>query len=410
MAIIKSFIAVCPSSEKVEEVSSKYAKLKKELVDAELAENPYSFLNLVKPKNSPDDTSIRNQMCLQNYLQLLDEEVLIKESKPAIYIYKQLINGKEKIGLLVNTSVDDYQKDVIRKHEFTIPSKEEEIIDHIDITSLMVSPVFLTYRSHENIDCLIKDCMLQIVPMFDFSTKSDNHHQIWKVDDEKTVSQFEQLFKNQVDYMYIADGHHRAGAASKYAKEQQTQNSKHTGKEPYNFFFSVLIASDAIDIIDYNRVVKDLNGHSVQAFIDKVRVFFIVEKSDGPVRPSKLHEFGMFVEGQWYRLEARKNSFNAKSDIGSLDVSILQENILSAILQIHDSRNSNRINFISGHKGVGGLEKQVNIGDGKVAFSLFPVAIEEFFTIADSGHIMPPKSTWFEPKIRTGVVMCSLGD
>lgn len=408
MAIIRPLRAIRPSQDKVVAVSSKYSKLDKEVVDAQLADNPYSFLNLIKPKDSPNDQEVRNEMCRSFYDQFLSEQVLRKENEPAIYIYKQIIDGESKVGLLVNASVEDYKQDLIRKHEFTLAEKEERIISHIDKMEMMVSPVFLTYRSQDSIDGLIAQCMEDIVPLYDFSSKSDNTHLIWKVDDQLLIDQFIQLFDQEVECMYIADGHHRAAASKKYSKKKQVNNPAHHGEEPYNYFFSVLIASNEIDIIDYNRIVKDLDGESETSFLQKLHSFFEVETSAEQFSPKKAHEIGMFLGNQWYVLKPKAGTYNPDSDIDSLDVSILQDNLLSPILNINDPRNTERMRFVSGLKGVQRLEDDVRSGKGVVAFSLFPVSIESFFSIADSGHIMPPKSTWFEPKIRTGVIMRNL--
>ncbi|HEY4154568.1 MAG TPA: DUF1015 family protein, partial [Puia sp.] len=301
-------------------------------------------------------------------------------------------------GLVCVSAVADYEKDIIKKHELTRPEKELDRINHMKITGAQTGNVFLAHKSNTHLSGLIRDWKKSHQPVYDFIAEDGVGHMIWVVDDKATIQRISDIFNDEIPFTYIADGHHRAASASKV----KNALGKNSGPEA-DFFLTTLFPADELRILDYNRLVKDLNGLKTAEFLEKLNQDFTVEISDTAFSPAQLHSFGMYLENHWYRLEAKEGSYR-KDPIGVLDVSILQENILSPLLGIADPRTDTRVDFVGGIRGLAALEERVNSGNMKVAFSLYPVSMDQLFSIADSGQIMPPKSTWFEPKLRDGLL------
>ncbi|TDH26188.1 DUF1015 domain-containing protein [Segetibacter sp. 3557_3] len=410
MAKISPFQALRPAAELAPKVASKpYDVLNSKEAKVESQGNSFSFLHITKSEiDLPENTDIHSQVVYDTARQNLDafvqRNILFRESKPCYYIYELVMDGRSQTGLVCVSSVDDYESNIIKKHEFTRPEKEQDRINHIKTTGAQTGNVFLAYRQVSEIDTLIEHWKAGRTPIYNFKADDNIQHAIWVVNDTATIAQITDLFASSVPHTYIADGHHRAASAA--------QVRKHLGaaaKEGANFFLTTLFPSSQLYIMDYNRVAKDLNGHSKEDFLRKVEEKFTIEPAGNKaVKPGQLHQFGMFLDGEWYRLTAKPGII--KTDpIGVLDVTILQDNVLAEILNIQDPRTDTRIDFVGGIRGLAELEKRVKQGDGAVAFSLFPVSIDQLFDIADSGNVMPPKSTWFEPKLRDGLLTHLIG-
>jgi uncharacterized protein (DUF1015 family) len=402
MADIKPFLAVRPKIEWGQQVASKpYDVLNSREARAEATGNPVSFLHVTKSEiDLPDDTDVHSaavyQKAKENLQQFIQHGILLKEEKPCYYIYQLIMEGRSQTGLVCVSSVQDYVDDVIKKHEFTRPEKEKDRIDHMRAIEAQTGNVFLAYRDVMEVNALISGWKATQKPVYDFIASDGVQHTIWIIDRDIVINSITQLFNTNVPFTYIADGHHRAASAAKVSK--QLPNS-----EEAKYFLTTIFPASQLAILDYNRVVKDLNELSAEKFLGLLQDDFYITLSPEPVRPSQLHEFGMYLEGQWYFLTSRKGTYS-NDPIGLLDVTILSNNILDKILDIADQRTDKRIDFVGGIRGLKELEKRVDSGEMKVAFSLFPVTIEQLFAIADSGNVMPPKSTWFEPKLRDGLL------
>ena len=331
---------------------------------------------------------------------------LVQDDEPYYYIYAQTMQKRIQYGIVGCASVDDYLNGVIKKHELTRPDKEQDRMTHIRVNDANVEPVFLAYPAVKKIDRIINTITKKRAPEYDFVSEDNIGHRLWVIKDVETNSQIEKLFKEKVPFTYVADGHHRTAAAALVGKEKREKNPRHNGTEEYNYFMAVHFPDNQLRILDYNRTVRDLNGLSEEEFLAKLEKGFIIkEKGPKTYRPRKLHNFSMYLGGKWYRLAARPHTYNDKDPIGGLDVTILTNQILAPVLDIQDLRRSKRIDFIGGIRGLGELKKRVDNGDMKVAFALYPVSMKQLITIADSGNIMPPKTTWFEPKLRSGLVI-----
>ena len=331
---------------------------------------------------------------------------LVQDDEPYYYIYAQTMQKRTQYGIVGCASVDDYLNGVIKKHELTRPDKEQDRMTHIRVNDANVEPVFLAYPAVKKIDRIINTITKKRAPEYDFVSEDNIGHRLWVIKDAETNSQIEKLFKEKVPFTYVADGHHRTAAAALVGKEKREKNPRHNGTEEYNYFMAVHFPDNQLRILDYNRTVRDLNGLSEEEFLAKLEKGFIIkEKGPKTYRPRKLHNFSMYLGGKWYRLTARPHTYNDKDPIGGLDVTILTNQILAPVLDIQDLRRSKRIDFIGGIRGLGELKKRVDNGDMKVAFALYPVSMKQLITIADSGNIMPPKTTWFEPKLRSGLVI-----
>ncbi|MBP8244739.1 MAG: DUF1015 domain-containing protein [Chitinophagaceae bacterium] len=402
MATIQPFRALRPQPEIAGQLASRpYDVLNSEEARAEAAGNPLSFLHVTKSEiDLPEDIDTHHQQVYdqakQNLQQLISEGVLLQENKPCYYIYQLIMNGRSQTGLVAVSSVQDYQQNIIKKHEFTRPEKEKDRIDHMRTIEAQTGNVFIAYRDVMEINAIINGWKNTNKPVYDFTATDGIQHTIWIVDRDLVVNSITRLFETQVPFTYIADGHHRAASAAKVSKELP-------GSAAAAYFLTTVFPSSQLAILDYNRVVKDLNGLKPEKLLALLQDDFYITLSPEPVKPAQLHEFGMYLQGQWYILVARPGTFT-NDPIGVLDVTILSNNILEKLLGIKDQRTDKRIDFIGGIRGLGELEKRVKSGEMKVAFSLFPVTIDQLFDIADSGNVMPPKSTWFEPKLRDGLL------
>ncbi|MGN6417538.1 MAG: DUF1015 domain-containing protein [Pseudobacter sp.] len=404
MVTISPFRALRPAADRAKEVASRpYDVLNSQEARAEANGHPDSFLHITKSEiDLPDNVDIHSQAVYEkakeNLQDFIRRGILFREEKPAYYIYQLVMNGRSQTGLVCGSSVDDYEKDLIKKHEFTRPEKEQDRINHIKTTGAQTGNVFLAYRNVTELDKLIDDWKATNHPAYLFTADDEISHTIWIVDDEFTIRNISELFLKLVPATYIADGHHRAASAAKVLKALGSE-----AKPGADLFLTTLFPSNQLYIMDYNRVVKDLNGLSADEFMKKLDTSFTIEKTDKALSPVSLHEFGMYLGGQWYRLSSKPGTFT-EDPIGVLDVTILSNNLLDPILGIKDQRTDKRIDFVGGIRGLGELEKRVNSGEMAVAFSLHPVSIQQLFDIADSGNVMPPKSTWFEPKLRDGLL------
>jgi uncharacterized protein (DUF1015 family) len=342
----------------------------------------------------------------ENFIRWQNNGWLIRDKKPQFYIYAQTMAGRTQFGLVGCASVDDYLNGIIKKHELTRPDKEQDRMVHVRANNANIEPVFFTYPAVKEIDDIINKIVTRDKPVYDFVAEDGFGHHFWLIKDQETNKLIERLFTEKVPYTYVADGHHRTAAAALVGKEKRENNPHHNGTEEYNFFLAVHFPSDQLRIIDYNRTIKDLNGLTTEELLTKLDCGFVIEEKGTRVyKPKKLHNFSMYLEGKWYSLTAKESTFNDNDPIGVLDVTILTNQILSPILDIQDLRRSKRIDFIGGIRGLGQLKKRVDSGEMKVAFALFPVSMNQLISIADSGNIMPPKSTWFEPKLRSGLVI-----
>ena len=414
MAIIRPFEALRPQPQLAKQVASKpYDVLNSAEAKQEAVGNAYSFLHITKSEiDLPESVDIHSQqvydLALENLNAFVQRDVLFKESKPCYYIYQLIMDGRAQTGLVCVSSIEDYNNDIIKKHEFTRPEKEQDRINHIKTSGAQTGNVFLAYRHQASIDAIIDKWKTAKTPVYDFITEDGIQHSVWAVTDSTTIEQITHLFATEVPCTYIADGHHRAASAAKVklALEENAQavdenNKSATGPD---YFLTTLFPSNQLHIMDYNRVVKDLNGHSVEAFIAALGNEFEVVAQETAYKPNQLHSFGMYLANKWYRLTAKPGTYNDNDPIGVLDVTILSNNILSKLLGIVDQRTDKRIDFVGGIRGLAELEKRVDSGEMQLAISLYPVTIDQLFNIADAGEVMPPKSTWFEPKLRDGLL------
>ena len=414
MPVIKPFKAFRPEPELVAKVASlPYDVLNSEEARQLVKGNPYSFLHVNKAEIDLD-SSIDHydqrvyEKASENLDRLIEKKVYLQEEQEKIYIYRQIMKGRAQTGLVVCVSVDDYLQGKIKKHENTREDKENDRINHIDFTNANTGPVFLTYKAKDEIKQIVNRWTKEENPVYDFISEDGITHTCWVIDDELTIQQLIESFA-EIDYLYIADGHHRAAAATKVGLKRREQLKNYTGKEEFNYFLSVLFPHDELYIMDYNRVVADLAGNSEEEFIRKISEKFSIEEysGEGPYRPEARHTFGMYLNKCWYKLTAKPGTFGEDDAVDSLDVSILQNNLLIPILGIEDPRTDQRIEFVGGIRGLEELEKRVKAGM-KVAFSLYPTSIEELMKVADAEKLMPPKSTWFEPKLRSGIFVHKL--
>ncbi len=402
MAIIKPFKALRPQKEIAAMLASPpYDVLNSEEARTAALNNPVSFLHVTKSEidlAAGIDTHSKEvyQKAKENLQQFIKNDFLATEVKACYYIYQLVMNGRSQTGLVCVSSVDDYFNDIIKKHEFTRPEKEKDRIDHMRTIEAQTGNVFLAYRDVMEVNALINGWKATRKPEYDFTADDGIQHSIWIIDMDNVINSITQLFSTNVPFTYIADGHHRCASAAKVSKE--LPNS-----EEAKFFLTTIFPASQLAILDYNRVVKDLNDHTEEEFISALQEDYTITHSMEAVKPSSLHEFGMYLDSNWYILTARKGTYT-NDPIGVLDVTIFSNNILKKLLGIKDQRTDKRIDFVGGIRGLKELEKRVDSGEMKVAFSFFPVTINQLFDIADSGNVMPPKSTWFEPKLRDGLL------
>ncbi len=402
MALIKPFRAIRPEPALAADVASRpYDVLNSDEAREEANGNAHSFLHITKAEiDLPADIDTHSaevyEKAKENLAAFIEKGVLFTEEKECYYIYRLIMDGRSQTGLVCVSAVEDYFSDVIRKHEFTRPEKEKDRIDHMKTIGAQTGNVFMAYNNVTAIDQLVENWKREHKPVYDFIAADGVSHTIWRIDNDNAISQITTTFQAEVPATYIADGHHRAASAAKVS--QALPDSKAA-----KYFLTTIFPASELAILDYNRVVKDLDGLSKDDFISALQDDFMITQSPEPVKPAQPHEFGMYLDKQWYILTSRKDSFQT-DPIGVLDVTILSVNVLDKILGIKDQRTDKRIDFVGGIRGLGELEKRVDSGEMKVAFSIYPVTIQQLFAIADSGQVMPPKSTWFEPKLRDGLL------
>lgn len=367
-----------------------------------------SLLNITRAEICcPQGTDVHSDVVYakakENFEKAQKEGWLLQDEVPCYYIYEEIMNGRSQTGIAAAASCQDYENGLIKKHELTRPDKEDDRMVLTRWLNANIEPVFLAYKSNANIDKIVAEAKAA-PPECDFTSSDGVTHKLWVVGDPKKVKSIEEIFEKEVEATYVADGHHRTAAAARIGKEFASKNPSHNGRENYNFFMAVIFPDDQLKIMDYNRLVMDLNGMTDSQFLAKVSAVMDVQKvGKDVVTPSRLHEFSMYLSGEWYRLTAKQGTYNDSDPIGVLDVSVLTDNVLTPILGIEDMRRSSRIDFVGGIRGLGELKKRVDEGTARVAFALYPVSMKQLTDIADTGNIMPPKTTWFEPKLRSGL-------
>ncbi len=416
MAILKAFRGFRPGKELAARIASRpYDVLNSEEAREEVEGNPYSFLHVVKPEvDLPQETDPHSDIVYQtgksNLEKMISEGILFQDEAAFLYVYAQTMDGKTQYGLVGCASIEDYKDNVIRKHELTRPDKEEDRKQHVRVSNFHAEPVFFAYPDHAEIDAIVSD-VVRLAPEYDFVAADGIRHQLWVIREPELISRLETLFATDIPFTYVADGHHRTAAAAGVGTERAQANPAHTGVEEYNYFLAVHFPAAQLTIIDYNRVVQDLNGMSDEEFLGKLEVAFKIEKKGKEIhKPNDLHNFGLYLSGSWYSLTAKYGTYDDSDPIGQLDVTVLSEHVLAPLLDITDLRKSKRIDFVGGIRGLKELERRVDSGEMKTAFALYPVSMEQLMEIADTNNIMPPKTTWFEPKLRSGLVIHKLED
>lgn len=415
MAIIKPFKGLRPPKQIIENVSCLPYDVMNTTEALEMALNkPESLLHITRAeiefdaKTDPHDEKVYKK-AEDNFKKFQEKGILIQDPNDKYYIYAQTMNGKTQYGIVGAAAYKDYDNGIILKHELTRPDKEEDRKVLMRKLNANIEPVFFTYRAVSEIDAIVKDVITNNETDYDFTSEDGFGHHFWVIDDSEINKKIEELFLTKVPRTYVADGHHRTAAAAGIGKERSAANPNHTGREAYNYFMAVHFPDNQLQIIDYNRVVKDLNGLSPEEILYRIKENFdIVSESTSIIKPSILHTLSMYLNGKWYELIAKSNTYDDNSPIDSLDVSVLSKYILEPILDIKDLRTDTRIEFVGGIRGLGELSKRVDSGEMAVAFALFPVSMHQLMHIADTGNIMPPKVTWFEPKLRSGLVIHKL--
>ncbi len=414
MAIIKPFKGFRPKKEHVDKVASRpYDVLNSDEARDEVKGNPHSFLHVVKPEvDLPVDVDLHSgtvyYKAKENLKKLIADGRFVQDEEECLYIYAQTMWDKTQYGIVGCAAVEDYMNNIIKKHELTRPDKEEDRMNHIRVTNFNAEPVFFAYPDHKE----LKTITAKVVngkSEYNFKTPDGVGHELWVIRDKPVIKRIVEIFKNDIPFTYVADGHHRTAAAALVGNERKKNNPAHTGKEEYNYFLAVHFPAGELTIIDYNRLVKDLNGLSVSEFIVKLEKSFVIEEKGKEIyKPVKLHNFSMYINGIWYSLTAKPGNYNDNDPIACLDVNVLSGTVFTPILNITDLRKSTRIDFVGGIRGLGELKKRVDSGEMAAAFALYPVSMKQLMNIADTNNIMPPKTTWFEPKLRSGLVIHDL--
>jgi uncharacterized protein (DUF1015 family) len=413
MATVKPFPGLRPKKEFAEKVASPpYDVLNTEEAREMAKGNPMSFLHVNKPEiDLPAGTDPYSDDVYEtghkNINKLIDDEILVADETPGFYLYAQTWGDHRQVGLVAGVSATEYLDDVIKKHEQTREKKEKDRIRHIEALEAQVGPVFLTYKADKEIDNIF-ETIQQKDPENDFVSPDGIRHTLWTIGSKKRIEKIVSLFGG-IEALYVADGHHRSAAGTIVAQKRRAERPDYTGAEPWNYFLAVIFPDDQMKILPYNRVVMDLNGNSTEDFFKKVEEKFNITKVDGSFEPETTKVFAMYIDKTWYRLEAIEGSYDAAHAVSSLDAAILQDNLLSSILGIDDPRTNERVDFVGGIRGLGELEKRVDSGEMKVAFSMHATTIEQLMSVADAGMNMPPKSTWFEPKLRSGLIIHQIG-
>lgn len=415
MAKVKPFKGIRPPRELVTEVASRpYDVLNSDEARREAEGNPRSLYHIIKPEIDFDPSVDEHDprvydKAVENFKAFRRNGWLVQDEKEHYYIYAQTMGGRTQYGIVIAANVDDYMTGRIKKHELTRRDKEEDRMKHVRVNNANIEPVFFAFPDNERLAAIIKEVTAG-EPVYDFTAPDGFGHHFWVIDDDKTIAAITEEFA-KIPYLYIADGHHRTAAAALVGNEKAKANPNHTGEEEYNYFLAVAFPASHLKIIDYNRVVRDLNGLTPQQFLDRLRENFTVEaKGSEPYRPAHLHEFSLYVDGCWYALNALEGRNNDADPIGVLDVTISSDLILRDILGITDLRSDKRIDFVGGIRGLGELQRRVDSGEMAMALALYPVSMKQLMDIADTGNIMPPKTTWFEPKLRSGLVIHDLAD
>jgi len=415
MAIIRPFKGFRPDKE----IATKLASLPYDVMNSEEAAamakgNPYSLLHITRSEiDCPKGIDVHSKevydKAVENYAKFKENAWVIQDEKPMYYIYAQTMNGRTQYGIVGAASVDDYLNGVIKKHELTRPDKEEDRMIHVRINNANIEPVFFAYPAVAEIDTIVDDIVKNQDAEYDFVSEDGFGHHFWAIKDDAINQKLQELFQSKVPFTYVADGHHRTAAAALVGAEKRKANPNYSGDEEFNYFLAVHFPDNQLQIIDYNRTVKDLNGHSKEELIQLISENFVIKEEGNKIyKPSKLHEFSMYLDGKWYSMQAKEGTYDDNDPIGVLDVTILSNLVLDKLLDIKDLRTSQRIDFVGGIRGLGELSKRVDSGASKVAFALYPVSMKQLIDIADTGNIMPPKTTWFEPKLRSGLVIHEL--
>ncbi len=412
---VKPFKGIRPPREIVEDVASRpYDVLNSDEARAEAEGNPKSLYHIIKPEiDFPVGTDEHDarvyEKAVENFVNFQNQGWLIQDEKEHYYIYAQTMDGRTQYGIVLGANVDDYMESRIKKHELTRKDKEEDRMKHVRINNANIEPVFLAFHDNEVLDRVIRE-VTSGKPEYDFVAPDGFGHKFWVVDNPEHIATITDEFE-KMPATYIADGHHRSAAAALVGHEKAQQNPDHTGSEEYNYFLAVAFPASHLKIIDYNRLVKDLNGYTPEKFLEKLSENFIVEDKGTEIyRPTHLHNFSLYLGGKWYSLTAKEGTYNDDDPIGVLDVTISSDLILRDILDIQDLRTSKRVDFVGGIRGLGELKRRVDSGEMIAALALYPVSMKQLMDIADSGNIMPPKTTWFEPKLRSGLIIHSLND
>ena len=416
MAVVKAFRAIRPTPALAERVAAlPYDVMSSDEARRMVEGNPHSFLHVDKAEIDLEPTIDLYdprvyEKARENLYTMIANGVFIQDEAPCLYVYKQVMNGRAQIGIVGCTAVDDYRNNIIKKHELTRADKEQDRVNHVDICDANTGPIFLTYRAKASIDEMVSQVM-EGEPVYDFVAEDGVSQTVWVIDNAALIARICEEFA-AVDYLYIADGHHRSASAVRVGMKRRESKPDYDGSEEFNYFLSVIFPDDQLYIMDYNRIVKDLNGLDKEEFLGKVTEKFTVTPytGEGVLKPEKKHTYGMYLDGSWMLLEAKEGTFDAADPVARLDVSILQSNLLSPVLGIGDPRTDKRIDFVGGIRGLQTLADRVDSGAMAVAFSMFPTTMEDLMDIADAGAIMPPKSTWFEPKLRSGLFIHKLSD
>jgi len=408
MTLIRPFAGLRPAPDRAADVAAPpYDVLNTEEARERAKGRPWSFLHISKPEiDLPEGTNPYADevyaKARENFDRMREQGILLQDEQPGYYLYELTMGDHIQTGLVAAASVADYDTNRIRKHEFTRPDKEDDRVRQIDVLNAQTGPVFLTYRHHPEIDALVERVTAD-APEVDVTADDGVRHRLWKVIAESDNTTITKIF-DEMDCLYIADGHHRSAAASRVAAMRQANNPAHTGEEAYNYFLSVIFPDNQMQILDYNRVIKDLRGLELGQFVEALKHDFAVTPEAAPVKPSKPNEFGMYLGGQWYRLQINPERIPADDPVHRLDVSLLADNLIAPLLGIDDPRRDKRIDFVGGIRGLAELEKRVDSGEMAVAFSLYPTSMNDLMSVADANEVMPPKSTWFEPKLADGLV------
>ncbi len=411
MAVVRGFKGLRPKEDLIEKVASLPYDVMNRKEAKEMAKgNDMSFLHVVRPEIDVDDSvDIHDQsvyeMARKNLDKFEKEGILIEDAEERLYIYRQIMNGRVQTGIVGATSIDDYMNDIIKKHEFTRPEKEQDRINNFDYCDANTAPIFLTYRKNDRINSIVNEWIKFHMPTYNFTSEDDITHILWVIDNNEIIKELTDIFAS-IDYLYIADGHHRSASSVAVGKKRRKEFPDYKGDEEFNFFMSVIFPDEDLFIMDYNRVVKDLNNHSKEEFLALIQKNFEINEQSEIYKPMTKRHFGMYLDNKWYEL-VFKGTCNEEDPVDRLDVSILQNNLLEPILNIDDPRTNKRIDFVGGIRGLKELERRVNT-DMKVAFSMYPTTMDDLLSIADAGVVMPPKSTWFEPKLRSGVLVHKL--